>query len=411
MKAENMKTKMMLVAGIVLISSFSAQAGREGHGGIAKVCIDPTSGKETTELLDIYEGRRLGVEFKKVDSLLSLPGMFDGAIPDQAYVNIINAIKLVRQRTVELKEPSDFLVLTQDAQPIIDSKNCKTVQVANFWSDGRLYIDPVIFNKMDVLNQAATTLHEAVYYLLRKYHDIDDSYLAREFVREILRVKTDYKMGTALYNHAAKYFVTSRSYVLKNNWTGELPILVLRKEQDEGMISCGNSLDLFERLIECSTAYKGDFSFLISMGSFQRWEVAGNYVYPSADGYPIDSELVFHQKKHYVSMKLHHGSIGHARLACEDLSVKYQRKYKVIEEKQLNEAADYLDKDLLSRQDFKMFRNPFVVEASVANDRSGKSLVAQMNNMNRTEVSIEAKRKWKKIKFAPKQTICVGDLK
>ncbi|MGZ3723120.1 MAG: hypothetical protein ACXVA9_09330, partial [Bdellovibrionales bacterium] len=59
------------------------------------------------------------------------------------------------------------LTLTDDSYELAKPRDCEIEQIVNFQATGRILIDQDLFDKMDMINQAALITHEAYYSYLR----------------------------------------------------------------------------------------------------------------------------------------------------------------------------------------------------------------------------------------------------
>lgn len=169
--------------------------GMDGGGGNALLCNE--NGRVTTELLDVYEARSLGVQFElggKNNMLEILDHVF----------NRLSKVSPLRA-TVYSAMARDLL--TKDTQwvsnkqmPVIDDVNlatipqeCLLVQVAiqrpldqsNLPNAKTYIIDSEMFNLLDETSKAALVLHEVLYREAR-YSGVSNSIFTRHLVGLIM---------------------------------------------------------------------------------------------------------------------------------------------------------------------------------------------------------------------------------
>ncbi|MCM0606362.1 MAG: hypothetical protein KA715_09760 [Xanthomonadaceae bacterium] len=191
-----MKTKMMLVTGIVLISSFSAQAGREGHGGIAVVCRDAKDRITYAELLDVFEVEQdpeLNWNVRKADPNENDPwaGIYDlgtflvykneartqfresvGAVDSPLYmlgVDLFHYHKKIMKNSIYAKLDSKVRrALPKDFNPRFTKEGCP-FEVAAYYDKAttKTVFDSEIFFALPYTSQSALYAHEALYWAAR----------------------------------------------------------------------------------------------------------------------------------------------------------------------------------------------------------------------------------------------------
>lgn len=151
--------KLFLFLSLFPWASFADTKG--GGGGIGIACYD---GEElaSVELLDIYELRARRLKF--ITGLTGDMGQDVARIAQKIYKSQDETAKVleIMDRYDPILEGSE-LTLTNDAFPVFLPRDCKLKQVANYYNDQKIYIDPVYFEKLNYVNKLALAFHEHIY--------------------------------------------------------------------------------------------------------------------------------------------------------------------------------------------------------------------------------------------------------
>ncbi|KYG63745.1 hypothetical protein AZI86_13045 [Bdellovibrio bacteriovorus] len=184
--------KSVLFFLIAITTSFAfANAKVVGNGGQGVACSDSTGNLFSVNSLDLYEAS-------------IIHGLTPATYEGLSYSEILN---LLGQRVAEtqsisatfvqddlkkIREKMQFLPSGVHLKPIEDSgdipiitENCEIIQLANYLEDGTLLVDGDYWQKMDVRNRAALTLHEYIYKIMR-YWSEKDSFYTRKVVAYLL---------------------------------------------------------------------------------------------------------------------------------------------------------------------------------------------------------------------------------
>lgn len=162
-----------LLAPISLSSSLALAGAWSSGGGNTVVCTDAANQILSVELLDLYEGR-----------ILHQKNFINPAAPSSAvdlaaqnarkiYSPIFDSQSLIL-RIQQINSQIQFLPSGVGLQPTHDSNTvvlppsgCSILQVARYEPNNTIYVRSDLWNKMDVLNQAALLVHEGLYWQLR----------------------------------------------------------------------------------------------------------------------------------------------------------------------------------------------------------------------------------------------------
>jgi hypothetical protein len=162
-------------------------------GGKAVVCRDAGKKITSVELLDLFEGRvtyglsifapgpTVEKSLQVVQNKLQLT--FENFISFDSGRNLIS--KAVRD--FRLLPPGVGLKPVNDADEVVlpNSKDCTLEQLAFYQDNQILLVDQEIWSAMDVVNQAALFVHEAVYRLERSMAGATNSRHARKIVAHL----------------------------------------------------------------------------------------------------------------------------------------------------------------------------------------------------------------------------------
>lgn len=221
-----MKTKKLVVlifTTCTLLSNLPlATAGdRVGNGGVSVVCRNSARNVESAKLLDIYEAendptlnlkiprthrRQIGFEkaleetqeaLKKADTRLA--------------VDLKHFLRKIRPNIRPFNNPSVRIPLPKDFNARVEPQgpNCNLESVAKYMPDGQIQLDSSIFSKMDVTDQVALYVHEALYLAARENRGVSDSDSSRLLVSHLF--SDDSASTVSIYADALLEIKTSPS--------------------------------------------------------------------------------------------------------------------------------------------------------------------------------------------------------
>lgn len=194
-KNRSISRKVAILAGISSILSLPVFAGGEtGNGGVGVVCRNNAGKILSAELLDIFEGRsqyRLQYPANSLDLDTQIELVQLKMLANQPFLQGFQSeLSKVRANLIFL--PSGVgLEPTNDAFPVINKKGCRFEQVANYATDGKIYVDQEIYDHFDHINQAALYVHEATYALARANVGDISSVRSRRLTSQVLAKNTD----------------------------------------------------------------------------------------------------------------------------------------------------------------------------------------------------------------------------
>ncbi|MGZ3797527.1 MAG: hypothetical protein ACXVB1_14245 [Pseudobdellovibrionaceae bacterium] len=157
-------SKIFLINTFLLPSFVFANAKVIGNGGVGIQC------NKSIELFDIYEGRTLNQQIPKEKNIsyqeqaLSFANHLTQITGgnEQFRDNIQDIISSLRFL------PKDVgLNLTNDVGNFIYPKNCRFVQILNYKTDGFIYVDTELWQRLSETQKTAAILHEAIYKYFR----------------------------------------------------------------------------------------------------------------------------------------------------------------------------------------------------------------------------------------------------
>lgn len=170
-----------------------------GGGGRGVIC--KADGKETLEVLDLYEAHAsYGL------TVIKNPATEDAAMsfaldalakhfwnPDtisieklkESYLGVIK-----REWTDKIKfiEPGKKLKRVNDSHEVISDSNCQSVQIA-VYLEGSILIDKELWDRLDNLNKTALILHELIYFVERQENAMTNSISTRLLVGQLFSTK------------------------------------------------------------------------------------------------------------------------------------------------------------------------------------------------------------------------------
>lgn len=181
-----------LIVLLVLLPMMTLAADTKGGGGgIVVACYDKDGELATVELLDLYEAKAKGMklssfsgDFRKDVNTISLK--MKHVVP----WNFVNLIIATENSYTEIPKDAE-LELTNDAYPPFLPRGCKAKQVANYYNDGLIWIDSVLFEKMNYENQLALVLHETIYAREREL-GVSDSRYTRTIVAHAMSAENPF---------------------------------------------------------------------------------------------------------------------------------------------------------------------------------------------------------------------------
>lgn len=168
------------------VSAFAFAGGVVGGGGMGVVCIN-SDGKETVEVLDLFEARIKAKEIKTFSGDLSQDLMNIGLelYPKQTELALSFAGSSEMLSMFFQDIPSDtYLNQTDDALPAILPKNCVVKQIASFQHSMLVYVDGELYNKLDYVNKLALIVHEYLY-MNERVGGVTDSRYTRAVIDRI----------------------------------------------------------------------------------------------------------------------------------------------------------------------------------------------------------------------------------
>ncbi|MFY7993286.1 MAG: hypothetical protein ACOVP4_08355 [Bacteriovoracaceae bacterium] len=184
------KKLTVFLAALTLSSSMAlAKEGGVGNGGGVHWCPN-----KAPEMYDVYEGKR---RFKLdiVDDGTRYEEILGKAIERLKSYNVTLALEIAER--MKFLDAGGFsfedkikLFLIPDANVLMTDENCEYRQLAN-WDDvaQRVFVKNEYYEKMDDLNKAALTLHEAIYAVSRTRLNVTNSDSSRRLVGELLASK------------------------------------------------------------------------------------------------------------------------------------------------------------------------------------------------------------------------------
>lgn len=189
------------VTSLGILPSFARAGEKVGNGGVAVVCRTAAGAITSAELLDIFEGvnqmslsspdRNIGVDLE-IDiaktRMVSNPSFLSKFTDELAAVKS-NLVFLPRGIGLEP---------TNDAFPVINKRGCKFENVANYSTDGRIYIDSEIFQELKPVHQAALYVHETVYAIARNVQGETSSVRSRKLTAQIMASQPDLQVVKSL---------------------------------------------------------------------------------------------------------------------------------------------------------------------------------------------------------------------
>lgn len=188
---------------LLSVSSLAASEGGANHGGTAVVCRDDQEKITSAELLDLYEMTNLGARPLLDRATPDYAGVRDAvraklaAFP--AYAGYLESALATLAPLYRALPEGTALELTSDVFPIVKQAGCAIEQLAVF-RDGEqpdqpkeIVLDPAIYAALAPLDRVALVLHEAAYWLDRRWAGATDSRYARSLVGELLAQDTDAK--------------------------------------------------------------------------------------------------------------------------------------------------------------------------------------------------------------------------
>ncbi len=177
---------------LALISTKNAiaQGGSKGGGGGKAVVCRNSAGKiSKAEVLDVFEAKNLfGL------NPIVFAGNLDYAVKelksdlmktmDQPEVHLLPLVEHVR-KIFRLVGSNAVLKPVDDAAEVIIPVGCNFEQLANYVDDDLLLVSEEIWNALDITNQAALIMHEAIY-RLERYYGATDSRRSRKVVAHLI---------------------------------------------------------------------------------------------------------------------------------------------------------------------------------------------------------------------------------
>ncbi len=180
-----------------------APDGREvSSGGVALVCRRGNGRIRTAQMLDTYEASILPPYLQFPNSALPVETQIDLAQLRTAENGPF--LELLRQELTRIRANITFLPPdteippTNDAFPDVIRHGCDYENVARYRSDGTVIVDPAIFAQLDLLNQAALYLHEAIYAIARTRVGESSSVRPRRLTAHLLATNFDPAVVTQL---------------------------------------------------------------------------------------------------------------------------------------------------------------------------------------------------------------------
>lgn len=277
---------MKAIFQILLISHLSLYAvsahaeGGASHGGVAVVCRDPAYTITEAFLLDTFEAKYLNGK-SLLDSLTGSYADVRGHI--QNLTSDYTPFLPILDRTMgELKSRYRFLgkdvqlEVTMDVFPIINRRGCKIEQLANFRDQEKdILIDREIYDALTPLDRVGLELHEALYYLDRKWVNSQDSRRARTLVGEFLSTgESRENVNTILQTYE---FGVARSGVYFANGVANCQVSV----QNDG--ADGNPW--ITALTNCGQEVDGHLTPVFGTLHFQNYGETGVYEWRSPSNY------------------------------------------------------------------------------------------------------------------------------
>lgn len=167
---------LMLIPTIALGAIKSDSKG--GGGGSVVACYTPEGELKSVELLDIYEGRTKGQTFAELSGdldtdLNQLAAKLKRA--DYEAQDFVKSMKGIRANFEFIPRDSELEII-QDAWPVYLPRGCKPKQLANYYNDSVIFVDEVLYEKMDYRNQLALLIHEGLYVREREFGVTDSRY-------------------------------------------------------------------------------------------------------------------------------------------------------------------------------------------------------------------------------------------
>lgn len=146
------------------VTPLALAGGVDGGGGKSVVCRDSSGVIQTTEVLDLYEGRvmfglniqdspePMDVQIK--NALSRIPANSRGLI--EFYTgHVLKTMKLTPLKT--------RLLPIEDSFEVVAPQDCAVEQAANYYTDKTILVSGDIWSKLSETGKAALVLHEAVY--------------------------------------------------------------------------------------------------------------------------------------------------------------------------------------------------------------------------------------------------------
>lgn len=167
----NFLLKLVLVAGVYLLSAnVFASSNEWGNGGHGVLCVD-TKGHKVIRLLDLYEEKNRGSILQE-STATSLEGLLKEKLNELKRLAPKRAKRYEAQTELILKNyrltgKNEKLVLTQDVGYTSIESHCELIQLGMQIKDTQTNLTKVIFqanywNELSLLDKSALILHEAV---------------------------------------------------------------------------------------------------------------------------------------------------------------------------------------------------------------------------------------------------------
>lgn len=205
--------------------------GVDGGGGKGIVCRYNDGSIQSSELLDLYEGRTV-YNLNIIKSNETIDSQIEKALktftkePDliKAYISLVKKNMVFLPKGSELKDVNDSF-------DVLFPTGCKAEQLAHYYSDDRILINSDIWEHLSETDKAALILHEAIYKENRTF-GATDSRQSRHIVMNLFDSKTQWESPTeGVPNNALKCVSYNGALLMYafpsggNNWVFQFEIL------------------------------------------------------------------------------------------------------------------------------------------------------------------------------------------
>ena len=224
-----LRITLSLVAMLLTIKSKASEMGPSSGGGGFVIQCQPNAlePKGYTELIDLYRGRRMGLEmpqplgsiednyFRAVKRTYTLQGHPQFA-DDAHKQNIIENLKGFFRMT-RFVLASELPVINDYGDVFVPSQ-CKVRQLAYFNDlTDEVFIDQELWNQLDRENQAALAHHELFYKHLRSFYGLKSSVQTSLFVAHIYSSSEVPALSEGLPSHAQEAQIISSDSLNPNS--------------------------------------------------------------------------------------------------------------------------------------------------------------------------------------------------